>query len=119
MKFLMIAALMSLSVSAFADQCQALDREQAVRAALLIQSGSEIASLCQNCGETVSDAKYSVARNVQVVDSFGSYKELTIAGKGVDLAYTYVKVAVNKYVNVALVIGGCPADGASRMITRQ
>jgi len=113
MKTLAIAILMSISASAFADQCQALDADQAARAALLIQSGSEIASLCQNCGEVIRGAQYSTARAVRIVGG-----ELTIAGKGVDLAYTYVKVAPKKYVNVAMVIG-CPADGMSRMITRQ
>lgn len=75
-------------------------------------------SLCQNCGETIKGAQFSTARNVRVLKSFGTYQEISIAGKGVDLAYTYVKVAPKKYVNVATVIG-CPATGMSKMITRQ
>ncbi len=118
MKSFLTLALLLSSISAFADQCQALSSEQASRAALLIQSGSEIASLCQNCGEAIKNAQYSTARSVSVVKSYGDFKELSIAGETVDLAYTYLKVAPKKYVNVALVVG-CPASGVSKMILRK
>ena len=116
MKTFIAALFMTVSAGAFADQCQLISAEQADRAALLIQSGSEIAYLCQNCGETIPNAEYTTARKVELRDSYG-YKEMTIKGQGVDLAYTYVKVAPRKYVNVASVIG-CEAEGMSKIIVR-
>jgi len=46
-----------------------------------------------------------------------NYKEIVINGKGVDLAYTFVKIASKRFVNVAKVIG-CKADGVSSFINK-
>lgn len=118
MKKFAVALLMTVSASAFADQCQALSNQMAARAALLLQPGAELAELCQPCGQVIRNASVKVARSVRVVDHGHGYKEISINGNGVDLAYTYVKVAPNKYANVAKVIG-CPGvSGVSPVISR-
>lgn len=114
MKRFLALATFVLSFSALADQCQALSPVMAQRAALLLQSGAEIASLCQNCGEVIRDAQVSVARGVRI-EGNGNYREVIVGGRGIDLAYTYIKVAPNKFVNIAKVVG-CKSSGASLVI---
>lgn len=117
MKKLFVIALATLSFSAFADQCAWMSPVMAKRAEMLIQSGSEIASLCQPCGEVIANAKVSVARGVKITNQQGNYRSIVIGQKEVDLAYTYIKVAPNKFANVAKVIG-CKADGVSEVISK-
>lgn len=118
MKKFGLMVMLVLSTSAFADQCQLMSAAMAKRAALLLQNGSEIASLCQPCGQVIASAEVSVARSVKTTSAnYANYQEVKINGKGVDLAYTYVKVAPNKYVNVAKTIG-CKADGVSEVISK-
>jgi hypothetical protein len=118
MKKFGLMLMLVLSTSAFADQCQLVSSTMAKRAALLLQNGSEIASLCQPCGEVIASAQVSVARSVKSVSgNYGNLQEVKINGKGVDLAYTYVKVAPNKFVNVAKTIG-CKAEGVSEVISK-
>ncbi len=118
MKKIGLMIMLVLSTSAFADQCQLVSSTMAKRATILIQNGSEIASLCQPCGEKIASAKISVARSVKSASAdYGNLQEVSINGKGVDLAYTYLKVAPNKYVNVAKAIG-CKADDVSEVISK-
>jgi hypothetical protein len=118
MKKILLLTLSILSTTAFADQCQLVSGTMAKRATLLIQNGSEIASLCQPCGEKISSAQVSVARSVKSAIGYYANLELVlINGKNVDLAYTYVKVAPNKFINVAKAIG-CKAEGVSEVISK-
>lgn len=118
MKTLLIAMTLVLSASAFADQCSYVSGTMAKRATLLLQNGAEIASLCQPCGEKVSQAQVSVARKVSSGSvNYQNYQQVSINGQGVDLAYTYVKVAPNRYVNVAMAIG-CKTQGVSPVISK-
>ena len=73
--------------------------------------------MCQPCGEVIANAKVSVARGVKVTSPEANYRSIVIGQKEVDLAYTYIKVAPNKFANVAKVIG-CKADGVSETISK-
>ena len=90
----------------------------AKRATLLLQNGAEIASVCEPCGEKVSSAKVTVVRSVKTVSGiYANLQGLLVNGKETDLAYTYLKVAPNRYINVANAIG-CKAEGVSPMISK-
>ena len=118
MKKILLLTLAILSTTAFADQCQLVSGAMAKRATLLIQNGSEIASLCQPCGEKISSAEVSVARSVKSASGvYGNLQQVLINGNSVDLAYTYVKVAPNKFINVAKTIG-CKTEGVSEVISK-
>ena len=118
MKKIGLMIMLLLSASTYADQCQLVSSTMAKRATILLQNGSEIASLCQPCGETIASAKISVARSVKSASAvYGNLQAVLINGKNVDLAYTYVKVAPNKYINVAKAIG-CKADDVSEVISK-
>ncbi len=116
MKKLMMTCAFMLSTAAFADQCQIVSAEQAERAQLLLRPGAEVMSLCEPCNEVSRDAKVSVVRSVSSND-YDSDKEIKINTKVVDLAYTFIKVAPNRFVNVAKVVG-CPAEGVSDVVTK-
>ena len=118
MKTMMIALVALTSASAFADQCALVSGTIAKRADLLLQNNAEIATLCEPCGETKDMAKVAVVRKANKVSgNYQNYQEVVVNGKGVDLAYTFVKVAPNKYVNVAKAVG-CPANGVSDSIAK-
>lgn len=116
MKFTMLAIAM-FAGSVFADQCAWISKEEAVRASLLIQNGAEVSFLCQPCGEKLADAKVSVVRKAEAKQVDREYFEVSINGKPIDLAYTYIKVAPNKFVNVAKVVG-CEATDVSPSISQ-
>ena len=116
MKKLFVACALTLSSLAFADQCQIVSAEQAARAQLLLRPGAEVLALCEPCGEAIARSRVSVVRNTNQVDYEGD-KEIKINNKVVDLAYTFIKVAPNRFVNIAKVIG-CPAEDVSDVISK-
>ena len=116
MKKMILIALALSSTVAFADQCELVSKTMAKRATLLLQNGAEIASVCEPCGEKISSAKVSVVRSIKVVNGiYANLQGILINGKGQDLAYTFVKVAPNRFVNVAKAIG-CKAENVSEII---
>lgn len=118
MKKIISVILLSCSFSALADQCQLITAAQAKQAALLMQKGSEVVSLCEPCGEKAASAKISVVSSAKAKDAdYQKYQEVLVNGKSVDLAYTFVKVAPNKYVNVSKVVG-CDSHGVSEKISK-
>lgn len=118
MKKLILIALALSSTVAFADQCELVTPTMAKRAALLLQNGSEIATVCEPCGEKISSSKVSVVRSVKVVNGiYANLQQVLINGNGEDLAYTFIKVAPNRFVNVAKAIG-CKAESVSESISK-
>lgn len=118
MKKIIPLMLLAFSATVFADQCQLVSKTMVKRASLLLQPGAEIASLCQPCGDVISDAKVSVVRNTKIISAiYSTHQEISINNRTVDLAYTYVKIAPNRYANVAKVIG-CQATGVSEIISK-
>jgi hypothetical protein len=118
MKKVFLLAMAIISTSVMADQCELVSSTMAKRATLLLQNGAEIASVCEPCGEKVSSAKVTVVRSVKTVSGiYANLQGLLVNGKETDLAYTYLKVAPNRYVNVANAIG-CKAEGVSPMISK-
>jgi hypothetical protein len=117
-KTMMIALVALTSASAFADQCAYISGTMAKRADLLLQNNAEVATLCEPCGETKDMAKVAVVRKANKASAdYQKYQKVVVNGKEVDLAYTFLKVAPNKYVNVAKAIG-CPAEGVSETLSK-
>lgn len=107
MKAILFTVATLFSINAMADQCQAISRAEAERAALLIQKNSVITDYCEPCENGIKDRQ--VVKSVKVQDRvlFGNqvFSEVIVNGKAIDLAYTFIEVAPNKSVNVAKVIG--------------
>jgi hypothetical protein len=100
MKALLFTVATLFSITAMADQCAYISQGEAERAALLLQKGSVVAEYCELCGDTT--ATVSTVKSVSVAKvANGQYSEVSVNGKGVDLAYLYLQVAPGKKVNVA------------------
>ena len=108
--------ILLLATSAFADQC-AWNKESHAAAGLEhLPPGAEYVSFCEPC----DDAAPVVARvgRSAVTNVSGDYWEVSVDGKGIDLAYTFVKASPSDawYTNLAKLVG-CPASGVSRKVT--
>ncbi len=116
---LFIALLSLVSSYAMADQCAYTDLDTAKRAELLLTDAT-VVELCEPCGESrnsITDKSFVKARSttVNLVDAERKWYELSVNGKPVDLAYTFVQVSSGRLVNVAKVIG-CEARNVSSAI---
>jgi hypothetical protein len=98
--------------AARADQCAWLDDAAvATRAARELERHRSMISFCEPCGELAPGAPVEAAEvAVRPVD--GGAVEVTVDGRGIDLAYTYVKTSEHQYRNLAS-LAGCPASGVS------
>ena len=107
MKSLLVLVSLLVSSVAFADQCQLVDEATAARAKLLLKNNSEIVFHCAPCGDKAKGSKVTVVRSLKT-GTYAGYTNFTLNNNkniSVDLAYTYVKVAPNMFVNVAKVVG--------------
>lgn len=117
MKSILFTFVTLFSINAMADQCQVVSRQEAERAALLIQKNSVVTDYCEPClngGEKVG--KTSVVNKVKletVVLGNEIYTEIKINDQSVDLAYLFIQVAPNRSVNVAKAIGCSTLDESS------
>jgi hypothetical protein len=117
---LSVLSLSLLPSLVFADQCAYIRKVEAVKAATYVSVGQTIAYFCEPCG----DKKFSSVKPVEVhstelvrIDSASShldqpYWELRLNGKGVDLAYVYVKRSAARYMNLAK-LAGCSVSNVS------
>ena len=101
------SCLLLLSVSsspAGADQCGVLEREAGERLLELVEEGDLVAELCEPCGETAPS--WLRVRRIELVDWEPSsaekpWVEVELNGRGVDLAYTYLRIAETRWRNLA------------------
>lgn len=122
MKKILISAITLLSFNAFADQCQYVTTASAETAVKLLSlskknSGGAL-SLCQNCGEREPEEiqidKVEIGfTNVSDVPSV-----VIINGRQIDLAYTYVNVNGDTFVNLGK-LSNCANDGTSQFIVKK
>lgn len=122
-QFLSVTGLVALMFSTLvaADQCAYVSQEQAQAAAQALPKGGKFVPFCQPCGETQFPAMAAQVAESSVVHSLPAtdtgldqdYWELQVNGKGVDLAYTYVRQAGGMFVNLAK-LAGCPVSGVER-----
>ena len=115
--------LLSLSLLpsfVWADQCAYTSKAEAVKSATYVSVGQTIVHFCEPCGDKhFAKAKPEEVRNTELarIDPASShldqtYWELRLNGKGVDLAYIYVKRSNARYMNLAK-LAGCPASDVS------
>lgn len=114
MKALLSILLLS-SVSAWADQCQALSKDQAEAAVKELLAAQKIQTLCEPCGDAVPETLdvFSVLSGLSLnkgISNDNAYHEVVVSARhkgwvGLDAAYTYVDG-----VNLASKIG-CETQG--------
>lgn len=106
-KIVMTMALVLSASSAFADQCAYITKDQAAKAVSTLLNAQSIKSLCEPCGETKATAINDVKSIEIKATGVDNTVEISLDGKSIDLAYTYVNGS-----NLALT-SNCPADGVS------
>jgi hypothetical protein len=89
-----------------ADQCAINDQAIADKAVELLKLRAQMLEFCEPCGEKVPTGPYAIT-NVATADG-----KVTIEGKIVDLAYTYILVGKHTYQNLGI-LAGCKAERVS------
>lgn len=101
-----------LATPVWADQCELISPEQAGQALDFLKPGGTIVEFCEPCGDKDFYAKpQQVITNIQAVLE-QEYWAVKVNGKGVDLAYTFVRNAEGSFLNVSK-LANCPSDDVS------
>ena len=120
MKFLMGILVTVFSMAASADQCAVIDHAQAEAFTKLVNIGDTVGFLCEPCGETPTEINSVPQEYVQSIsiEPFNEAGDMTVSinGKMVDLAYTYIMTTRHEWysvhVNAAFLVG-CEAQGVT------
>lgn len=99
-----------------ADQCQLVDSDVSDWAVKWLVKGASIISYCEPCNDKAPGAATTITKVDVKKDKSGN--EVSINGKGVDLAYTYVQTGKWTYTNVA-VLAGCPVQQVTTSLNTQ
>jgi hypothetical protein len=111
MKWLIPISLAILGGTARADQCQWLDETAAETARAILTRSPAYIEYCEPCGAKAPGAP-EVAKTVEVRGAGDGYREVSVNGTAIDLAYVFVKTDAARYRNLAG-LAGCPATGVS------
>jgi hypothetical protein len=116
MKAWLIPITLSLVTgTARADQCAWVDRLVANEANVLLERSPKYIEFCEPCGDKAPGIP-QLAKEVEVTTPEGGYREISINGRPIDLAYVYVKTDATHYRNLGL-LAGCDATGVSPSLT--
>lgn len=87
-----LIVLLSLIISGnvLADQCAYITKKQAQKAVKRLIKAESIETLCEPCGETISQ-RVEIESVTFANTGYQNYYEVSVNGKGIDLAYTFLK----------------------------
>lgn len=103
--------------SAFADQCSVLTKKEAQQAMQLLSVGSYIGEACEPCGDL------GIGKTAEIKSVSFHYSQMhngyvvKVNSDFMDLAYTYLNVNLDTYVNVAKIIG-CKSEDVSGVLKK-
>ncbi len=102
------AVLVLVPALSSADQAAWISKKDAEAAAAKITPGDEVREYCKPCGDkgyrVIKVTKVEVAHTGE-----GSYYEVRLNGKGIDLAYTYIRSG-GEWENLAMIVGVAVSD---------
>ncbi len=104
-------SLALLGGTARADQCQWVTDAQAQKAQAILTRAPKYIEFCEPCGDAAPGIPQR-AQSVNIATPEADYRELSVNGNPIDLAYVFVKTSDTQYQNLAL-LAGCPATGVS------
>jgi len=109
-----LLTLSGLFTTAQADQCAYISQQQAGAALDHIKPGTEFLAYCEPCDEPTParSAMQSVQELRAAPTGYENTWEISVNGKGIDLAYTFVKRADGSFLNLSK-LAGCPSDDVS------
>lgn len=111
-----LACALCLPVAAWADQCELISADQASEMMEYLKPNIEYVHFCEPCGDKdFYKRKVERVRRLQIgMEKSGNdtYWSVTVNGKGIDLAYTYIRGEDGGFLNLAD-LANCPTDGVS------
>ena len=124
MKKIIFALVLASANISFADQCAYNTEAHANAARDLLKAGSQVIDFCEPCSNQTKRFSTVTSSDVKVVED-GKYYLVTVNGRGIDLAYTFIKTKSkvtptdsDTYSNVAMLVG-CPVSSVSATIDVQ
>ena len=104
MNIITVGLALSFSLSAMADQCIWISRDEATRAANVIKPGMRVRNFCAPCGDILSSGEtvnsITTRPAVDFEGNVTSYFEVVVNGEAKDLAYLFIE-SNGQYLNVA------------------
>lgn len=111
---LLISGMMSSL--ALADQCALIPQEYASKALDFIKPGSQFVSFCEPCGdenfETLTTQTVNEINISKTMLDKEVLWEIKINGKGIDLAYTFMRNTEGSFLNLSK-LANCPSHSVS------
>ncbi|ACK67091.1 hypothetical protein PCC8801_3110 [Rippkaea orientalis PCC 8801] len=110
-----VITTISVTLPAYADQCSYITKEQALRAVSLLDLKQMVYLFCEPCGEKVPQ-RININSLAVATVNYQDFWQVSINGKGIDLAYTFIESSLDKKpINLAA-IAGCPASDVSPVL---
>ena len=111
---IVFAKLLLVCPSAWADQCAYIAKELAIATVSRLNLQDDIYLYCEPC-EDKRPKFTKVASLAAKTTEYQDYWEVEVNNKGIDLAYTFIKIDDDQYLNLAIAVG-CPVQGVSSML---
>jgi hypothetical protein len=110
--FLAFCFTFIFNLSALADQCAYISKEQALAAVSRLSLNQTIYEYCQPCGDC-RPKFFPIEVLSTGTTSYEDFWEVRVNGSNVDLAYTFIDAGIkDQKINLAAVVG-CPAADVS------
>lgn len=103
------------SAAAHADQCAYISQQQAAKALDHIKPGSTVINFCEPCGDKnfFTHTEQKVTELKAAPAGYQDFWEISVNGKGIDLAYTFVKMPKDgSFLNLSK-LADCPSQSVS------
>lgn len=111
--FALLASL-ALTGAARADQCAYIPAAQATKAQKILKEMSQALPFCEPCGEKKPGRITSVKASAVTLKRIDAkLTEVRLNGKGLDLAYVYVRKSPNDTFKNLARLAGCKTTGVT------
>jgi hypothetical protein len=99
----------------WANQCQLIDKDQALSAIDRLEVGVTIYNFCEPCGDR--NPKPILIRDLGIdAQDQGRFWRVLVNGRNIDLAYIYVKTSIDSSpINLAA-LANCPASSVNPVL---
>ena len=113
--FVVLAKFLLVCTSAWADQCAYISKELAIAAVSRLNLEDDIYLYCEPCEDKLPEP-IKVTSLVAKTTEYKNYWEIAVNNKGIDLAYTFIKIdSDDQWLNLAIAVG-CPVKGISPIL---
>ena len=109
----LITLLLSSIQPLYADQCAYINQTEVRNALDFIKPNTQYIEFCEPCNDNdFYQKKTKTVKNLHINVVDDQQWEIQVNGKGIDLAYTYVKYGKDTFINLSK-LATCPSQGVS------